>query len=45
MPFRQQLQILLPSLAASLLIAFAFLWLDSRQAGNGALLNRSSATR
>ena len=40
MPFRRQLRILLPALAASLLIVFVFLWIDSRQAGNGALLNQ-----
>ncbi|MBP8307215.1 MAG: type IV pili methyl-accepting chemotaxis transducer N-terminal domain-containing protein [Burkholderiaceae bacterium] len=38
MPFRKQLQILLPTLAVSLLLAFMFLWLDSRQATNNGLL-------
>ena len=40
MPFRKQVQVLLPTLALSLLLAFGFLWLDSRQAGNAALLNQ-----
>ena len=40
MPFRKQLQVLVPALAASLLLAFMFLWLDSRQAGNDGLLNQ-----
>ena len=34
MPFRKQLQVLLPTLIVSLLIAFMFLWLDSRQANS-----------
>jgi twitching motility protein PilJ len=40
LPFRKQLQMLLPALAVSMVLAFAFLWLDSRQAGNDALLNQ-----
>jgi twitching motility protein PilJ len=40
LPFRKQLQVLVPALATSLLIVVAFLWLDSRQADNGALLNQ-----
>ncbi len=40
LPFRKQLQVLLPSLFVSLLIVVAFFWYDSRQAGNGALLNQ-----
>jgi twitching motility protein PilJ len=40
LPFRKQLQVLLPALAVSMLLAFAFLWIDSRQASNDALLNQ-----
>ena len=40
MPFRKQLQVLLPALIVSLLIAFMFLWLDSRQAKSDAQLNQ-----
>jgi len=40
LPFRKQMQVLLPTLVVSLLIAFLFLWLDSRQASNDARLNQ-----
>ena len=40
MPFRMQLQVLLPTLIVSLLIAFMFLWLDSRQGNSDAQLNQ-----
>jgi len=40
LPFRKQLQFLLPALVVSLLLAFAFLWHDSRQVANDAQLNR-----
>ena len=39
-PFRKQLQVLLPTLVVSLLLAFMFLWLDSRRAGNDAQLSQ-----
>jgi len=39
-PFRKQLQFLLPALVVSLLLAFLFLWLDSRRASNDAQLNQ-----
>ncbi len=38
LPFRKQLQILVPTLAISWLLAFMFLWIDSRQATNNGLL-------
>ena len=38
LPFRKQLRVLVPTLAVSLLLAFAFLWMDARQAANDALL-------
>ena len=40
LPFRKQLQVLVPALGVSLFLAFTVLWLDSRQAGNDALLNQ-----
>ncbi|MCO5108012.1 MAG: methyl-accepting chemotaxis protein [Burkholderiaceae bacterium] len=36
MPFRKQLEVWLPLLFVAVLIAFVFLWLDSRQAGDSA---------
>ena len=41
MPFRKQLEILLPTLAVSLLLAFLFMWLDSRQATNNGETNKA----
>lgn len=35
LPFRKQLQLLLPALAVSLALAFLFFWLEARQAGDG----------
>ncbi len=36
MPFRKQLEVWVPMLFVAVLIAFVFLWLDSRQAADGA---------
>ena len=40
LPFRRQLRILVPTLAVSVVVMLAFLWIDSRQASNGALLSQ-----